>query len=385
MMRGAAALLVLIGHVRAMVFLDLPSATSARWLALPLYLLTGLGHQAVIIFFALSGYLVGGRALMEIGQGRWDAADYAVHRFARLWTVLIPALVVTAMLDWLARDVLGLAGYHNEYNGLMALGPVDFVGSSTAIAFIGNIAFLQTILVPTFGTDVPLWSLANEFWYYFVVPFAWITLFGRLSVKWRVGAGVLAIAAVLLLPPTLVMLGSIWLCGALAYRMRSWVGTLSLTGFLAYGAGSLIALALALCLALFAKASGNAIPVALRDGLAGDLALGIACAALLPWACVLPSPGGLYGRASSWLSDISFTLYATHFPLVFLLWTMIAAPTQYLMLSNGWVIAVLLIGSACLFAWAMWWAFERHTPSIRRLMMLNLVRNRGSDARQHSF
>ncbi len=99
MVRGLAALLVVLGHVRAMVFLDLQTVTSGRLVAMPLYIVTGLGHQAVILFFALSGFLVGGRAMVEIGKGTSQARDYTIHRFARLWTVMIPALVVTAGLD----------------------------------------------------------------------------------------------------------------------------------------------------------------------------------------------------------------------------------------------------------------------------------------------
>jgi len=29
-----------------------------------------------------------------------------------------------------------------------------------------NLGFVQTVSVPVYGTNGPLWSLANEFWYY---------------------------------------------------------------------------------------------------------------------------------------------------------------------------------------------------------------------------
>lgn len=322
MVRGVAAMLVVIGHVRAMLFFDLHTVTSGRWVALPFYLVTGLGHQAVIVFFALSGFLVGGRALVEIGEGRWDARDYAVHRFARLWTVLIPALIVTAILDSFGRDVLGLAGYANEYRSIMALGPtVDFATSSNVATFIGNIAFLQTIVVQSFGTDVPLWSLANEFWYYCIIPLVWLALVGRYNLIVRAVAAATALAAVLLLPLPLVVLGSIWLCGALAYRIKAWVAGLGKVGAAAYGVAALTGLAAAFAIVLFGRALGNVLPAMLQDGLATDIALGLACAASLPLVCSLPTLGGVYGRVSLWISDISFTLYAVHFPFLFLLWT----------------------------------------------------------------
>jgi hypothetical protein len=36
--------------------------------------------------------------------------------------------------------------------------------------FLGNMGFLQGIFVHTAGTNLALWSLANEFWYYIAFP-----------------------------------------------------------------------------------------------------------------------------------------------------------------------------------------------------------------------
>ena len=35
---------------------------------------------------------------------------------------------------------------------------------------MGNLFFLQTIFVPPFGSNAPLWSLSFEFWYYLLFP-----------------------------------------------------------------------------------------------------------------------------------------------------------------------------------------------------------------------
>jgi peptidoglycan/LPS O-acetylase OafA/YrhL len=35
---------------------------------------------------------------------------------------------------------------------------------------LGNLVFLQAILVPTWGSNGPLWSLAFEFWFYIWFP-----------------------------------------------------------------------------------------------------------------------------------------------------------------------------------------------------------------------
>ena len=71
------------------------------------YFATGLGHQAVVVFFVLSGYLVGGSVLTAYQSGRWSWAAYALRRLTRLWVVLLPALIIT-----LAVDGLGHTWFH---------------------------------------------------------------------------------------------------------------------------------------------------------------------------------------------------------------------------------------------------------------------------------
>ena len=57
-----------------------------------------------------------------------------------------------------------------------------------AATFWGNLVFLQTILVPTYGTNALLWSLANEFWYYMLFPLLAVLIHGWYSGirrRWR--------------------------------------------------------------------------------------------------------------------------------------------------------------------------------------------------------
>jgi peptidoglycan/LPS O-acetylase OafA/YrhL len=56
--------------------------------------------MAVIVFFVISGFLIGGRAILNVESKRFGVIDYSVQRFSRIYTVLIPALIVGYMLDW---------------------------------------------------------------------------------------------------------------------------------------------------------------------------------------------------------------------------------------------------------------------------------------------
>jgi len=59
-LRGTSAVVVLTGHVRALTFVIFSGATQAVdiW-GKAFYFLTGFSHQAVIIFFVLSGFYSG--------------------------------------------------------------------------------------------------------------------------------------------------------------------------------------------------------------------------------------------------------------------------------------------------------------------------------------
>ena len=90
--RGLAALEVMFSHLRGFLFEDFPRLPHPSLLVKAFYYLTGFGHQAVIIFFVLSGYLVGGSVLVAKQDG--FCLRYSVQRLARLWIVLVPCLLV---------------------------------------------------------------------------------------------------------------------------------------------------------------------------------------------------------------------------------------------------------------------------------------------------
>jgi peptidoglycan/LPS O-acetylase OafA/YrhL len=64
-------------------------------------------HEAVIVFFVLSGYFVGGGVLRAWQTGAWSWSTYAIQRLTRLWIVLIPALFLTLALDTIGLRLLG--------------------------------------------------------------------------------------------------------------------------------------------------------------------------------------------------------------------------------------------------------------------------------------
>lgn len=355
-LRGLAALLVVSEHLRAFFFVTFPELQSPGILAKAFYLVTGLGHQSVMIFFVLSGYLVGGSVLTALEKGKWSWKSYLLRRMSRLWVVLIPALLLT--LFW---DKIGYAhapaGYEGAYRAIYNTGPTPTGPAEWSLRlFFGNMGFLQTISIPCFGTNSPLWSLANEFWYYLLLPLL-LTVFlpGRLLV--RVPSLLAAAGIILFLPPTVLFGGVIWLSGVgVFFLIRKASVRPIVTHPLWLGLGLLLTVGMLLATRLGTMGWG------------GDLSLGLACAVLVAGLACTSSANSLYGKMSAWMSDISYTLYLVHFPLMAFIFFVFfhgkqIVPNAVTSLCFVGLLSVTLAYSICI-----WWHFERNTDAVREFV-----------------
>src|SRR4051794_10213043 len=94
-LRAAAAITVCVGHVRAYLLKPLEGNDFGAITSV-MYALTSLGHGAVMVFFVLSGYFVGGSVLRGQARGTFRWSTYLTARTLRLWLVLGPAPCLTA-------------------------------------------------------------------------------------------------------------------------------------------------------------------------------------------------------------------------------------------------------------------------------------------------
>jgi peptidoglycan/LPS O-acetylase OafA/YrhL len=353
MLRGLASLGVVIGHTRSFVIVEHGRGLENDIVTAVFYLLTGLGHQCVITFFALSGFLVGGPALAAIRKGTWSFSEYLLRRLSRLWTVLIPALLLTLMLDLAGTHLLALVGYNGSFFYSLGSGPQPSEPIDLSVgAFIGNVLFLQTILTPVFGSNGPLWSLAYEFWYYLVFPFLFVAIFSTATASIRIVLGATGLLLVVLLPLSITALGIIWALGAFIYNLDNVFNKMKARFSVA--AGCLIVGAA--LLALFNK---------LHPSLAADIALGCWLACTLPILQKLPNFRGAYALVATSTSNISYTLYATHFPVLALIWFGLLSPARWPVSAYSLgLMSVMVFCSLCVAA-LMWWSFERNTERIR--------------------
>jgi peptidoglycan/LPS O-acetylase OafA/YrhL len=214
-MRALAAFAVLAGHVRGLYFVDYSDLRNPSVFAQVSYMVTGLGHQSVIVFFVLSGFFIGYSVLVARQTGRSNPRDYAIRRFARIYVVLVPALIATFLVDSLGIELFGTAG--TVYGGEVNAPFLDLPNVPEQLglgAFLANLFQLQSILdFPEYGTNGPLWSLPYEAWAYAIFPLGLVAHVRPLRTGTVVR--VLAVVGLFVLGGRLLCLYcTIWLMGA---------------------------------------------------------------------------------------------------------------------------------------------------------------------------
>ena len=323
-LRGVAALTVVAQHARTYLFADLTVLAPQPLAVRAVYFLTGFGHAAVMVFFVLSGFLVGGSALRSIEAGRFSWRSYLLRRGTRLWVVLIPALVLTALWDHAALLVTAhpaTLAVHARTNPLW--GHPWTVEGHGVTAFVGNALFLMNCLVPTFGSNGSLWSLANEFSYYILFPLAAIAVIDRRDSRRAFVAVALFMALAWAIEREILEWGCIWLMGTAVARAPR----LRLSG----RASSALALALGAALVAvlgYDRLTTNDITLA-RDATIGALcALVLYAVRCAPERDAVREPSRLASPFLA-LAGFGYTLYLVHEPPLALLREWIIARPQH--------------------------------------------------------
>ncbi len=296
--RWFACLLVLAYHLSTAC---LATLTPNAGLTLRLAAAFGdCGPPAVIWFFVLSGVLVGGGVVAEVRHGRFRFRRYALNRATRLYLVLVPALLLGLALDSARVTLFGYSPVPGQ----------ETSANYGVVSLLGNLLCLQTVLVPTLGSNGPLWSLACEGWYYLLFPLLLTPLMRTRTRTLRLGgfgAGLLLLGLLLTGNPRLPRLFLTWCLGAalrccprlsptVARRLQPFAWLLAALAMLAYPRllatiGGLVNLLIACSFA-----------AALLTTLSDDRPVGYGVASL-----------------STRLAGFSFSLYLVHVPLLHML------------------------------------------------------------------
>jgi peptidoglycan/LPS O-acetylase OafA/YrhL len=362
--RGAAALAVVAFHIRYKFFLDYSEAVSTAWPTRLFYVATSFGHDAVMVFFVLSGYLITGTVLKDVKADRWSWSRYLLNRLTRLYVVLIPGLLLTV-----AWDLLGLHLFpaHPAYTGATQVWKHDFFdvrATLTPSIFFANAVFRDAIAgIPPLGSNSPLWSLTYEFAYYMIFPAALLALRPRAGVSMRALYGLMAAALIYYFGRRILLYFPIWLMG-LAVRV---VPPRPTAGVAAVRLRNLAAVVLVLACtafrhtALFQRLAGNA---SLEIG---DFVVGLAFAAAL-YVLLLdarPDGGGVYDAVARGGAHISYTVYVVHMPFLIFVRALLNDGPQWSFDAGTAMRASAVFAATLAYATVAWYCFEARTPIIR--------------------
>lgn len=269
-------------------------------------LLAKYGEDAVMVFFVLSGFVI---AYVTDTKER-TPQTYMVSRLARLYSVAIPALVLTVVFDYIGRSLdpsIYASWYESSYPWIRVLVSVGFLNQlwSADIQYFGN---------------PPYWSISYEFWYY--VFFA-LLMFAKqrvwLLALWTVFVG-----------PLILLLLPVWLAGVWVYQQRNfkapaplaWLMTLApILLYVLYGMAGLREALTALTDSYIVPITGNPYFLHKARFFLHDYVLTVLISVHFLGIIVLcrTFSFGMLTAPIQTAAAYTFSLYLLHFPLMYML------------------------------------------------------------------
>lgn len=359
LLRGLAAFIVAVAHLRAAMYPALRDVSDPPLWFQGLAFVSGFAHQAVLVFFVISGWLVGGSLLNRIGESN-AVLHYGIDRLTRLWTVLIPTFLLTLIIGF----VIGVTS-PNDVN-LLSTNPYS------GMTFVGNLVGLQGIFLPEFGGNFPLWSLANETWYYVLFPLLAVACTARSKARRLACTGALLLLGAML-PVAMLGYFLVWLLGVAFSRIR----------IVCSNGVRALWFVLMLGVAVYFRLTGELDAFVLAT-LGPDLICSIFYLVMLSSLQFSASqPSRLIGPLrdiGKFFSEFSFSLYVLHVPMIGLLryatTTQLGLPTLtpseplHAALYFG-MLAILMVS-----AYLSYLLFESRTHHLRRALKQRIVRHR---------
>jgi peptidoglycan/LPS O-acetylase OafA/YrhL len=315
-----------------------------------------IGNEAVMVFFVLSGFLVGGSVLRQTRTGKWHWRDYALKRLTRLWIVLIPAIFIGMLLDVTGSWLLSSAGSVYSVNGFPNYsGTVHIIDAYSVKIILANIFFACGILARHPGSNVALWSLTCEFWYYLLFPLLLITFLPQQKLWKRSVYLAIAVLIFCFIGTKYSLLFWIWILGALLtsipLKLPARIASL---GSAFFGVALILAFPL---VKIYVK------PVHIGQSIMALLT------AILIYCLMHNSAAGkknLYAILAKFFAKFSYTLYLTHLPLLMFLSALLFHPWQPL--STSPVNVAIFVGTCAVTATAsycIYLLFEANTDELR--------------------
>ena len=333
-LRGLSAIVVLFSHA-FQAFVAPQDVTLYSIVRL-------LGQSAVMMFFVLSGFLIGHSIQKNIQKNQlFSIKIYTMQRCKRILPPFLFALFWMLLLYALAPYFFATQSHSFEIiPALMLRTAYDF----SLHELVGSVFFVNEFLTPTLSANAPLWSLSYEVWFYVLAGLMamWQSTFARIGF-------VITLLILSVLNLQFLVYFGVWLL-AFAFsfdQVRSYLDAKSLK-IIQWIFGIF-----ALCIAMYDAYQFFVIDQ-VKTYQANLFTMFNACIGLVFAIFLLQ----LYQKQRTfqpiWASSarFSYTLYVTHFPI--LLFAMGVFPQSYMRSIWTSMLAVILSMLICIvFAWFM--------------------------------
>lgn len=351
LLRFIAAFAVMACHFRGAFFEEYSNLPTSEHnpLTFSFYFITRLGFEAVLVFFVLSGFLVGGKAITRIADGTFKVRDYAIDRFVRIMLPLVSSLLF--------------------YLPICIFFDIPIVVTD----WLGSLFSLQGIL--TQSAFATLWSLSYEVWFY-------ILMFS-IGIVWTYNKKSITIGIVLLILCMLVFCKLkvsylfVWLFGAIVFSKLKFADT-SKNRILSIGA-FIVSMFLIVLLQIssgsrYLESTLVSNSEIFRDiliilfGLTFSIFVRIIIE-IIPhkrWVIKLNMIG-------TKLAAFSYTLYLTHAPVLRLL-EHLGAPKSTSVNAVSLVLYVCWLAIGMIVAYVLYYIFEKNTPLVKRFLKSFLLK-----------
>ncbi len=167
-----------------------------------------MAGRAVIVFFVISGFVIA--YVTETSERTWKS--YLAARASRIYSVAVPALMLTVVLDSIGMRVdpnWYLARTH-EHEAIRLFFSVLFL----------NLSWNLTVTPLSNG---PYWSLCYEVWYY--------VIFGLIAFDSNRTRRIwLAVLAAMIAGPRIILMSSVWIVGLACYKLTKHVSYRGIIG-----------------------------------------------------------------------------------------------------------------------------------------------------------
>jgi peptidoglycan/LPS O-acetylase OafA/YrhL len=341
LLRVIAALLVLLVH------LSDPTISDGA-IILP----NQLGYSAVMIFFVLSGYVISYVA----AEREFTFFEFAISRIARVYSVVIPALVITVFVDFLFIHLPPSYNTEELLAGIPMYQYAKFPRYFLMSIFFGN--NIWGMRTTAFSNGV-YWSMCFEVYYYILFAFTFYLKGWRRLIF-------LALTLAAIGPGPLVRF-QLWLFGYIVYRChRNCKMSVYLARMLFAVTAIMIALDLATDLNLriddqLDLLTNGWVSAGFLRRCAGDTLTGLLVALNILTARYAAWDFGPVGRWFSYFASFTFALYLMHAPLL-RLWVAYWHP-------NPFVVLVMVLVSV----WLLGQITEKQKDRLRDLLRQKLA------------